>query len=317
MRFLVLVCLAFIAPFYVSAQISANSLLETNLSITSQPEYPSPYGNVTLSLNDYGGSVYGATIEWYLNDSIIPGTTNQRNIEMSVKGAGSRNTVKAIMTSPGGGKTVLSKTFEPIYVDIIVEAETHVPGFFTGRALPSVGSTVYLTALLDNGTSMGSNFVYLWRVNQTVLEGGPLRGRGNISFVMPQDSYSIVSLQVSRPDGTVVAKRSTVVSGVAPQVNFYEVSALYGTESRSLQNFNMIGSSATIKAEPYYLDSRTFNAPNLIEWTINNQRAAADNNPYNISLEKTGNPGRATLDFRVQNTTSFLQGASNSIDINI
>jgi hypothetical protein len=317
MRFLVLACLAFIAPLSVSAQFSTNSLLETNLSVTSQPEYPSPFEEVDLSLNDYGGSAYGATIEWYKNDTLIPGSTNQRNISVTVGGASSKTVVKAVLVKSDGGKTVLSKTFEPVFVDIVVEAETHVPGFYEGRALPSIGSNVYLTALLDNGTSMGENFVYLWRVNQTVLEGGPLRGRNTISFIMPQDSYSIVSLQISKPDGTILAKRSTIVSGVAPQLHFYEVSALYGTEVRSLSSFNMIGSSATLIAEPYYLDSRTFNAPNLIEWTINNQDAVADTNPYSISLEKTGNPGRARLEFRVQNTTSFLQGANKSIDINI
>lgn len=317
MRFLVLLCLAFVAPLLANAQFSANGLLETNLSITSQPEYPSPNEKVSLSLNDYGGSVYGATVEWYQNDTLIPGTTNQRNIEVTVGDVGSKTVIKAILTKSDGGKTVLSKTYEPVYVDVIVEAETHVPGFYEGRALPSVGSAVYLSALLDNGAAMGNNFVYLWRLNQTVLEGGPIRGRNNISFVMPQDSYSVISLQVSKPDGTILAKRSMILPSVRPQINFYEVSALYGTETRSLNSFNMIGSSATIKAEPYYLDSWTFNAPNLIEWTINNQPVASDNNPYSISLEKTGTAGRAKLEFSVQNTTSFLQGANKSIDINI
>jgi hypothetical protein len=319
MRFLaLLLCFSFIVPLSADAQFSANSLLETNLAITSQPEYPAPYEAIDLSVDDYGGGAYGASIEWYLNETSIAGSSNQRNISITAGAVGKQMTVKAVLTHSDGNKTTLSKSFTPIYLDVIVEPETHVPGFYNGRALPSVGSTVYLTALLDNGTSMGKDLVYLWRVNQTVLEGGPLRGRNKISFTMPQDSYSIVSLQVSKPDGTIVAKRSTIVSVTAPQIHFYEVNVLYGTEVKSLNNFNMVGNSATIKAEPYYLDSRTFNTPNLLEWDINNQSAASDTaNPYTITLEKTGYPGRAKLDFHVRNTTSLLQGANKSITINI
>ena len=223
-----------------------------------------------------------------------------------------------VFTRSDGGKTTISKVFEPMYVDIIVEPETHVPGSYAGRALPSVGSTVHLTALLNDGAPMGKDFVYLWRVNQTVLEGGPIRGRNKISFTMPQDSYSIVSVQISRPNGTILSKRSTIVYTTAPQIHFYEVNALYGTELKSLRDFNMIGSSATIKAEPYYLDSRTFNSPGLLEWGINNQVTSGDsNNPYNITLEKTGFSGRASLDFHVRNTTSLLQGARKDLNINI
>ncbi|MBP6924538.1 MAG: hypothetical protein KBC62_03930 [Candidatus Pacebacteria bacterium] len=319
MRFLaLLLCFSFVTPLLVRAQISANTLLETNLSITSQPEYPAPRETTHLSLNDYGGAVYGASIEWYLNDKIIPGGTNKRSLDITVGDVGEVLVVEAILTRSDGSKATLSKTFDPLYVDVVVEPETHVPGFYTGRSLPSVGSTVYLTALLDNGAPMDKDLVYLWKVNQTVLENGPVRGRNRISFVMPQDSYSVVSLQVAKPDGTILAKRSTIVSATAPQIHFYEVNALYGTEVRSLNAFNMIGSGATLKAEPYYLDSQTFNNPNLLEWNIDKNKVGGDsNNPYNITLEKTGYPGKSTLDFHVRNTTALLQGARKSININI
>lgn len=318
MRFLLFLCLFLITPISAGAQFSASNLLETNLSITSQPEHPAPGETVELSLNDYGGSVYGAAVEWYINDVSIPNSSNQRNITINVGEVAEKSTVKAIFTRSDGSKTTLTKTFEPIYTDIIVEPETHVPGFYSGRALPSVGSTVQLTAILDNGAPMGKDFVYLWRVNQKVLEGGPIRGRNRISFVMPQDSYSIVSLQVSRPDGSILSKRSTIIYATEPQIHFYEVNALYGTEIKSLPNFNMIGNSATLKAEPYYLDSRTFNTPNLLEWSINNQKTTGDStNPYTLTLEKTGQPGRAVLNFHVRNTTSLLQGGRKSININI
>lgn len=317
MRLLVLLCIL-LTPTFVGAQIAANNLLETNLSITSTPEYPEPNENVELSLNDYGSNAYGAEVQWYLDEKPIPDTQNQRNIKLTVGDPGSKNTVRAVLTRSDGTKTTLTKVFEPVYVDIITEAETHVPGFFTGRPLPSVGSSVRLTALLSDGSDLGGDFIYLWRVNQTVLEGGPIRGRNTISFTMPPDTYSVVSLQVSKPDGTIFTKQSTIISIVDPQINFYEVNALYGVEQRSLDSFMMVSDVANIKAEPYYLDSNTFNSADLLKWTINNKEVFGDvNNPYIITLEKTGYPGQARLEFHVRNTTSLLQGARKTINISI
>lgn len=319
MRFLIPLCLFFISPYFVGAQFSANSLLETDLSVESSPEYPAPGETISFTLNDYGGAVYGADVSWYLNDNLIPGTTNERNIKIQAGAVGEEAVVKAVLKRSDSTSVTLTKSFTPLYIDIIAEPETHVPGFYEGRPLPSPGSTVRLTALLDNGTTLNpANYVFLWKVNQTVLEGGPLRARNTITFTMPQDSYTVVSLQVSKPDGTIVGKRSTIIPVTNPQIHFYEVNALYGIDSKSLSKFNMIGNSASIIAEPYYLDSRTFNTPNVLEWKINNNKVLGDQvNPYAITLEKTGYPGRAELEFRVQNTTSFLQGARKGIEISI
>jgi hypothetical protein len=319
MRFLTILSIFLISPLFAGAQFSANSLLETNLSIESSPEYPAPGDTVSLSLNDYGGTAYGADVNWYLNGNLIPGTDNERNIQIQAGAVGKENIVKAVLKRSDSTSLTLTKSFTPMFIDIIAEPETHVPGFYEGRSLPSAGSTVRLTALLDNGTTLNpSGYVFLWKVNQTVLEGGPLRGRNTITFTMPQDSYSVVSLQISKPDGTIVGKRSTIIPVTNPQIHFYEVNALYGIEAKSLSRFNMVGNSSTIIAEPYYLDSRTFNAPNLLEWKINSDRVSGDqNNPYTVTLEKTGYPGRAKLEFHVRNTTSLLQGASKGIEINI
>jgi hypothetical protein len=318
MRFLLLLSLFLVASPFVSAQFGPDSLTEADLSIASSPEYPSPGEKVDLSLNDYGGSAYGASIEWFVNDTPIPGTTNQRNISLTIGTVGSKSTVKAVLRLPDGTTSTITRVFEPLYIDIIAEPQTHVPGFYKGRALPSTGSTVSLTALLNDGEPLGTEYMYLWRVNQNVLEKGGLRGGNRISFKMPQDSLTVVSLQVSKPDGTILGKRSVAIPVARPEIHFYEVNALYGIESRSLQNFTMIGNSATLIAAPYYLDSVTFNSPDVLQWAIDGDPTFGDgSNPYAITLEKTGYPGRATLDLQVQNTTFFLQGARNSIEINI
>jgi hypothetical protein len=152
-----------------------------------------------------------------------------------------------------------------------------------------------------------------------VLEGGPIRGRNKVSFATPQGSEIIITLQVSQSNGSVVAKRALIIPSVSPVLHFYEVNTLYGTGYRSLaRGLSLIGNSTTIKAEPYYLDSRIFNSPDLVEWSINSQKAPSyDPNPYEITLERTGfSGGFATVGFHVRSTDVILQGARGNMQLN-
>jgi len=106
---------------------------------------------------------------------------------------------------------------------------------------------------------------------------------------------------------------------VLPELHFYEVNALYGVETRAIKNnFTLIGNTATIKAEPYYLDSQVFNQPSILDWRINGAKVTNQSgDPYALMLEKTGSAGRATMKFHVRSTIDFLQGAEGEFNIEL
>jgi hypothetical protein len=306
-----------IMPLISEAQFSES--LNPVLALTLQPAYPSPEEEVTVSLEDYRGGAPGTEISWFLDGKPISSAYNERTVTVTAGKAGTKNIIKAVLTAPNGSVESVSATLAPVYLDIIVEPQTHVPDFYQGRALPSIGSTVNLTALLDNGNSMATrDLMFNWTVNQQVLEGGAIRGRNRTSFTVPQGTNLVITLQVTTLDGTVVARRSHIVPSVLPELHFYEMNTLYGTGRRSLTNgFNLIGNSATIKAEPYYLDSRIFNNPNISTWNINgNEVAVGGSNPYEITIERTGEVGLAELGFHVRSTSQVLQGAKGKIKVN-
>lgn len=319
MRMLIVLFFLLLFPSFSYAQLDSSFLNESGSFLELQPEYPNPGDTVTVSLNDYQSNSYGATVTWYIDGTLRPELNNQRSVSLIASEVGQNTTIRAVLTEPSGQTEVASHTITPVYLDIIVEPQTHVPDFYAGRALPSLGSVVNLTALLNNGTMMGSDYVYTWRINDQVLDGGPVRGRNKISFATPQGSNLILSLQVTRLDGTIIAKRSLTVPSVSPEIVFYEVNSLYGLAQHSLgKDFFLTGNSATLRAEPYYLDSQVYNQPSLLEWTINNRTSdPSGNNPYEITLERTGYGGTADLGFHVRSTTQLLQGAKGNIKISI
>ena len=319
MRVFLALLLLSMSPFLVSAQTNIDAFINTDLALEIQPTFPQPGEQLTLTLNDYGGSYYGASLEWYKDAVNIPSATNQRSLSITAPAIGAKETISIVLKMPSGVTASVKQVIAPIYADIIIEPQTHVPGFYKGRALPSAGSTVNLTALLSDGSPLGTDFIYTWRVNENVLEGGSLRGRNKISFVAPQDKELIISLQIAKPSGDILASRSIYIASMRPELHFYEVNALYGVETRTIRSdFPMIGSSVVIKAEPYYLDSNVFNQPSILEWKINQTKVANPNgDPYELTLEKTGYTGRAKMEFHVRSTIDLLQGARGEFNIEI
>ena len=319
MRILLLLVPFLLTPAFTHAQLGTTNFFETQSSIILQPSHPSPQESYTATLNDYSGNFLGAQIRWYINNTLLEDVTNQRSITLRAGNAGSKDSVKAVLTASTGETQTLTATVQPIYADIIIEPQTHVPDFYLGRALASVGSTVNLTALINGSAANASQYIYTWRVNDAVLEGGPLRGRNEVSFVMSQDSVSVISLQVTNLSGVIIAKRALTVPSVSPKLLFYEVSTLYGLEPRALtESFALIGNSATLRAEPFFLSSQVFNAPDILTWKVAGSDIGTPSaNPYEVTLQKTGFPGTTNVGFHVRSTDILLQGVQKSINVSI
>lgn len=322
MRKLSIFSLALLAVFTATpalAQLDANELVNPQLTIDLQPEYPRPGEEVTASLNDYRGGTYGSSVTWVFNGEVITDAENQRNATFTAGPAGIDQEIQVVLMKPQGGREVLSRTIRPLYLDVVVEPQTRTPAFYKGRSAPSIGSMVNATALIstENGIR-DSDLVYTWRLNRKVLEGGPIRGLNQVSFEMPMGNTQVLSVQVTEPNGTVLSSRSKIITSVLPEVHFYEVSTLYGMDQQVIEeDLSLIGNSVTIKGEPYNLDSRVYNNPNIAEWTVNNQPSRnIGSNPYEVTLQRTGIAGGATINFHVRDTTQVLQGAEGSIQIN-
>lgn len=321
MRFLVVIAAIFISfsPQLTLAQLDINSLTAPDIAIEIEPEFPRPGEKITATINDYGGGVYGSSITWVLDGQVIPEAENQRSATLTAGAAGSAQAIEAVLTKPTGGKEILRKIIRPIYLDIIIEPQTRTPAWYLGRSLPSIGSVVNATALVSAGAGVRNpDLVYTWQVNRKVIEGGAIRGRNQISFATPMGDSAILSLQVTELNGTVLARRAIFIPIVNPSVAFYEVNSLYGMKQHTIKDsLTITGNSATVQAEPYNLDLRVYNNPDIHEWEINGKNAGnVGSNPYEVTMQRVGTQGVSKLNFHVRDMEQILQGAQNSVQIN-
>jgi len=317
MRWLLLLLVLLAVPHLGLAQSLDSLGISSGAELLASPDYPEPGVKTTITLNDYRSVSSGATVRWFYNGAAIPDATNAREVSVTAPEVGKTATIKAVLEY-GGIAEILTKDITPIYLDVVLEPQTHVPSFYLGRALPSIGSTVRAIALMNNGTPLGTDYIYTWHINNTVINSGPVHGGNVVNFKIPQGNTAILSLEVASPSGDTIAKRVLVLPSVTPELHFYEVNTLLGLLPRAIdRNFNLIGNSSIIRTEPYYLDSATFNNPSILTWKINNRPATPDSNPYEITLEKTGDPGNAAISFEVRSLVQLLQGVKGTLNLSI
>lgn len=317
--FFILATILFTLPVIpASAQFSTNQFTNPEYGIEIQPEFPRPGEAVTATLTDYRGSSFGANVTWVLNGNVIPEAENQRQTIITAGEAGVPQTIEAILTKGSGQGERLRTVIKPIYLDIVIEPQTRTPDFFLGRSLPSIGSIVNATALISGDSSQVSNLVFTWRIGQQVIEGGPVRGRNQVSYTTPMGSSETLSVQVAKTDGTVIARRSVSIPSVEPFLQFYELSPLFGISSKVISGtVPLIGNSTIVKAEPYHLDSRVYNNPSIVQWKLGGVTTSNQSrNPYEITLQRMSTGGSTELEFHVRDTAQVLQGAKGSTRIN-
>lgn len=284
--------------------------------ILLSPAYPNPYENVTATLDDYAVDASGAVVTWKIGGVVQKSFQNQRSITFTVGAPGVQVPIEATLTPNSGPRLFVKNIINPAYLDVVVEPQTRVPPFYRGRALPSFGSSVNLTAVVNAGKMNNENLVYTWTVNNSVLFGGSVRGQNQVSVSMPRGEV-FISVTVERVGGGVVASQTIILFNSQPFLAFYGINTLYGLQTRPVgDTLALIGNSTNVRAEPYYLDLRTYNRPNILEWSLGGQiTPGTAANPYEITLVRQGGSAPTTVGFHVRNTTEVLQGAQSSFTV--
>ena len=312
MRTLLFTLLVFFATPAL-AQTFSSAAPQTEL--TFEPFFPKPGQEVTVSFNNFG-RFSGSDIIWTLNDEEVADVRNRSEMTFIAGPLGSPDIVTATVVRSSGAVQNFQVEVVPTYVDIIIEPQTRVPDFYVGRGAPSVGSRINVTALVNNGELLEGDYLYTWRLNGQVLEGGPIRGTNQVSFDNPRGSRSTIIVGITTVDGQSVGRRSIYYRSLKPELVFYENNALYGQSHNAIsRSLLMVGQAATVVAEPYHLDIRTYNNPDITEWEIDGQSQVIGGNPYQITIQKVAEDSSSNLTFHVRSTSELLQGAKDDFKI--
>jgi hypothetical protein len=300
------------------AQINTNIVGE-GVSITLDPQYPTPGETVTASIDDYSINNSGSSITWYIDDLSAPAVDNMRSVTFTAPAIGTAMKIVARLTFTDGRQIEAKKTIVPMYLDVIIEPQTYTPVFYKGRALPVHGSIVNLTALLQtiDGPVDTSKYSYTWTLNNKSVYGGARLGGNNAQITVPHGRASVLTISIQDSGGTTIMRRLVSIPSVPVDLKFYEINTLFGLSKKIISGeLILTGNSTSIKAVPYYLDTRAVTGNALFtEWKINSQTVTTENlDPFEINL-KRGVSGRANVGFKLRNLNELLQSDESSFSV--
>jgi len=289
--------------------------LFTQLSLIANPSYPEPYETFTIELSAPDENYSGAIIKWYINDTEDLNARNKREHTLTAGALGEKMNIRVTLEKQGGGVNETSLVITPVQIDVVLEAPTMVPSFYTGRALPSKGSQGRATAVIHTGSNLNrDNLTYRWELNGNVLEAGAIRGLDSVYFDMPLSFEAYLDVTISQAD-KVIGRKSIRIVPAEPEILFYEENPLLGVNGEAfLRQKTILGNQLTIRGEPYYLSSYKNNPKYLVEWSLGNRRTTTSNTaePNVITLRSDGTTSQGNVTLRLADLSKLSETTSNT-----
>lgn len=318
-----IVLLSTIGGTAVYAQVSLGSEVDP-LKFIIEPEVPGPNEPVTIEAQGVGSFLGNATVTWKVNGKTVLTGVGERLLSFTTEGLGAQSLVEIVIDSPERGTITRSFYFIPSIVNLIWEADTTVPPFFSGKALYSAGSRLTVTAfpivIANKKTISSNNFSFQWSRNGSVVADQSGLGRTSISFNGDQLlAKERIAVDVYFED-VLVGRGSVTIPTVKPTIALYYRDPLQGIiYDQALTDFNLTAETS-LQAQPYYF-SNTSAANNKLAftWTINGSETTGPNTAQGlITLRQTGSgSGENSVKVKVQNLDAdkFIQSAQIALRI--
>ncbi|HTH93566.1 MAG TPA: hypothetical protein VL576_03760 [Candidatus Paceibacterota bacterium] len=249
---------AIIVVFFLGTLPSHAQLGTADLSITTIPINPVPLKNVQIRLQSYGFDLSQASISWTSNGVPISSGIGDTTITVVAPADGKIATITATASSTDFAATYATLLLRPASVDLLWEgADSYVPPFYKGRALPSVNGVIRVVAIPAISAPRG--ITYTWSENGSVDQNAS--GYEKTGFLFHNDTLSntediSVDASSSLFDGS---NEITIVPGSPKVVGYLNTDSYIDYANGSSSILNTTDSGAIIHFEPYF-----FSVPNNI-----------------------------------------------------
>lgn len=272
------------------------------------PATPGPQSPTTVTITDPLSIGVGGTARWFVDGVERTDDQNAKSISLTTKGAGEVTNVE-LRLSDG---QVFSASIEPVRVDLVVSANSHVPSFYLGRSLPSRGSTINVRALVFGDDS--GPYAYNWSVNGRPVTSAVGGGNDLITFSPGLDYEMFVSVDVYSQQGELVARSDVRIPLADQEVYFYEQNPLHGLLRNIIPSpYLFLKDEITLHAEPFFFAGSTSDLE--IKWRIDRQTTGPDQNPLELTLAKTTDTGHARIDIDIINKTNLVEKGGNTLQL--
>lgn len=294
-----------------------------NIALT--PRTPGPNESVAAKIVSYSINVNTAAITWYLNGGVVLSGVGETEFSFFTGPAGTKTILRAVLETAGSNITERTVEVAPASVDILWTADTYTPPFYKGKALPTYGSTVRVTAIPNlqdvGGTRIPvQDIMFTWKKSRFTMPEKSGAGKKTLVYAagFPK-SDDIIGVVASTRDGKSSAEARVDVSVIDPKIVIYENLPLEGVryESALGNSFQMSRNEVALSLSPYFFSFplRGINTGRY-EWFLDGRRIEPSEKRNEFTFGKPGTgSGRANIRIDVSSPISqeILQRTEKSI----
>ena len=279
---------------------------------------PDPGTAIELEVVSSAFDRAAASYQWSVNGIPDSGRSGTGRYQVTIPAGGDGETKKiavAVATTTGGRTQQASVTVQAVSAPLYWWADTAVPYWYKGKALPTLHTTVTATALPNIPNAAGLN--YRWEFNGALIPSNSGIGKMSASFTLDFPVEERIRVTMEQLQGSFKKAAATTAKPLAPAVAIYELRPLRGIVfERALSTFRALdGESYDFTAHSFYLGTK----PQALSyrWTLNNREiegvsgkpwivsftpsiAASSTNQLAVEVTDPGTPlGRATAAIRI------------------
>lgn len=323
-------CSFIFAGYFAFAQQSENSdfsnqitNLENDLSAPSVELDLSSSGRLgqTASISALTDNINNSTTSffWYLDDILNQKQSGKSKTEFSFTTSRENHVVRLVIMQDNVKLTENAILISSYNISLVWNSETYVPPEYEGKALPSRGSRVTVTAIPDIKGYDAEDLLYTWYLDAESRVRRVL-GEDEFSFFITKSAdFMPVFVEVSNLSGSIIISQAVSIPIVRPSVLIYH--QLSDKTARIALNklFITPGESKKITAKPF-----NFQAKNIIdfdyEWEFIGKKAKGEKrnpNLLTLTIPETSSFGIKNLVLRVTNRDLVKEKALATLVINI
>lgn len=241
----------FLSGFFAPVVASAGSVI----AIRTVPDTPPPDTTATVLIESFTFDIKGAYIIWKINGEVVAEGVGETSYRFTTPASGKEVFIEAFVALPGGKEFKESLRFKPSTVDLLWQADTYVPPFYKGKALPTHRSRIRAVAIPAFAAGEDAKRqVYAWNINRSTRAG---QGTGvsttNVEATWDGSRISL-SVDVQSQDKVARASRTVSIASVKPEIRFYEHSPLYGVryDHALSERIRVSAPEYIVRAVPYF-----------------------------------------------------------------
>lgn len=292
----------------------------SEFSLQASDPNPDPGETVTIEVVTFAFDKNMATYQWSVNGLRQPGASGrgQYRLALAAGKEGETRTVSVTLVTPDGTTRTKSIAIRTVSAPLYWWADTTVPYWYKGKALPSVGSRVSVLALA--GVANPRELSYQWQFNGGIIPQASGLGKSTFSFAFQFPVREQIEVMMRNAAGTFSKSASLAMAPVEPRVGIYPYAPKQGGASRRLAS-----EFSAASGEPHEFIAASFFFPRAEErqlaytWNLNGKDIAGEPpDPWRFIL--TSNPSTPALDrlgVSVQSRAQPIQRASAGVTIEL